>query len=41
MEKALLLSTKKLGENSLPGDPRKCDELVFLITSKVVKIEPS
>ena len=26
---------------NLPGDPRKCDELVFLITSKVVKIGPS
>ena len=25
----------------IPGDPRKCDEHVFLITSKVVKIEPS
>ena len=25
----------------VPGDPRKCDELVFLITSKVVEIEPS
>ena len=25
----------------IPGDPRKSDELVFLITSKVVKIEPS
>ena len=25
----------------LPGDLRKCDELVFVITSKVVKIEPS
>ena len=24
----------------IPGDPRKCDKLVFLITSKVVKIEP-
>ena len=25
----------------LPGDPRKCDELIFDITSKVVMIEPS
>ena len=25
----------------IPGDPRKSDELVFWITSKVVKIEPS
>ena len=26
---------------NIPGDPRKCDELVFLITLKVVKIEPN
>ena len=25
----------------IPGDPCKCDELVFLITLKVVKIEPN
>ena len=25
----------------IPGDPRNCDELVFWITPKVVKIEPS
>ena len=25
----------------IPGDPRKCDELDFLITSKVIQIEPS
>ena len=28
-------------DRHLPGDPRKSDELVFWITSKVVKIEPS
>ena len=28
--------------HNIPGDPRKCDELVFLkITLKVVKIEPN
>ena len=26
---------------NVPGDPRKCDELIFRITSKVVMIEPS
>ena len=31
----LLISAK------LPGDPRKYDELIFGITSKVVMIEPS
>ena len=25
----------------IPGAPCKCDELIFLITSKVVMIEPS
>ena len=26
---------------NIPGDPRKCDELIFDITSKVIMIEPS
>ena len=31
----------KEGMIDIPGDPRKCDELVFLISVKVVKLELS
>ena len=40
MKQSVSISNEKV-TLIIPGDPRKCDELVFLITSKVLKIEPS
>ena len=38
-EKLWPVAWNKTITSVIPGDPRKCDELVFLITLKVVKLE--